>query len=102
LALGLVLFAALLHGVGLGVVAQASWQLGWLIPLIVIPYFCAYILDSVRWWWVLSREFARGVEWPAVSLSRLFAIRAAGEVANAMTPTAYLGGKPARAWIGFG
>jgi uncharacterized protein (TIRG00374 family) len=99
LTLGLLLFAALLHGVGLGVVMRAFWQLGRLTPLIVIPYFCVYIFDSMGWWWVLSRDFAHGVEWPALSLPRLFAIRAAGEAVNAITPTAYLGGEPVKAWI---
>jgi uncharacterized protein (TIRG00374 family) len=99
LTLGLVLFAVLLHRVGLGVVVHAFWQLGWLTPLVVIPYLCVYILDSLGWWWVLSRDFAHGVERPALPLPRLLAIRAAGEAVNAITPTAYLGGEPVKAWI---
>lgn len=99
LALGLFLFAALIYAVGLGVVLRAFRRLGWLTPLIVIPYFSVYILDSFGWWWVLSRDFTSRAEWPALSLPRLFAIRAAGEAVNAITPTAYLGGEPVKAWL---
>lgn len=99
LALGLLLFIGLMYGIGLGEVLRTFRRLGWLTPLIVIPYFSAYILDSFGWWWVLTRDFTRGAEWPALPLPRLFAIRAAGEAVNAITPTAYLGGEPVKAWL---
>ena len=99
LALGLLLFAALIHGVGPSLVLQAFHRLGWLTPLIVLPYFSSYFVDSAGWWWVLSRCFAGGAERPAPSLPRLFAIRAGGEAVNAITPTAYLGGEPVKAWL---
>lgn len=99
LALGLLLFAALIHGVGLGVILRTIQRLGWLTPLIVIPYFSAYIADSLGWWWVLSHAFTSTAEGPAPPFSRLFAMRAAGEVVNAITPTAYLGGEPVKAWL---
>ncbi|HYL82304.1 MAG TPA: lysylphosphatidylglycerol synthase transmembrane domain-containing protein, partial [Candidatus Acidoferrum sp.] len=99
LALGLLLVAVLIHGVGLGAVLRAFQRLGWLTPLIVVPYFSAYIADSFGWWWILSRDFTSPVECPALAPPRLFAIRAAGEVVNAITPTAYLGGEPVKAWL---
>jgi glycosyltransferase 2 family protein len=99
LAIGLLLFAVLIQGVGLGAILRAIQRLGWLTPLIAIPYFSAYIVDSLGWWWVLSHSFTSAAERPAPPFSRLFAMRAAGEVVNAITPTAYLGGEPVKAWL---
>jgi putative membrane protein len=99
LVLGLALFALLVYGVGLGAVLRAFHRLGWLTPLIVLPYISAALVDSAGWQWVLSRCFTREVERAAPPLPRLFAIRAAGEAVNAITPTAYLGGEPVKAWL---
>jgi uncharacterized protein (TIRG00374 family) len=101
LALGLLLFAALIYGVGLTPVLQALRRLGWLTPLIVIPYFTSYFVDSIGWSWVLRRCFlpAAGTPAPAPGLFQLFTIRAAGEAVNGITPTAYLGGEPLKAWL---
>ena len=101
LALGLLLFAALIYGVGLAPVLQALRRLGWLTPLIVIPYFTSYFVDSIGWSWVLRRCFAPavGTSAPAPGLLQLFTIRAAGEAVNGITPTAYLGGEPLKAWL---
>jgi uncharacterized protein (TIRG00374 family) len=99
LALGLLLFATLLYGVGLQVVLRAFQRLGWLTPLIAIPYISSYAVDSIGWWWVLSRCFMSEAGKPAPTLPQLFAVRAAGEAVNAITPTAYLGGEPVKAWL---
>lgn len=101
LAMGLLLFAGLIYGVGISAILQVLRRLGWLTPLIAIPYFSSYAVDSMGWWWVLSRCFrpAAGNPGPVPPLHRLFAIRAAGEAVNAITPTAYLGGEPLKAWI---
>ena len=99
LALGLLLFATLMYGVGLQVVLRTFQRLGWLTPLIAIPYISSYAVDSVGWWWVLSRCFMSETGKPAPTLPRLFAVRAAGEAVNAITPTAYLGGEPVKAWL---
>jgi uncharacterized protein (TIRG00374 family) len=101
LALGLVLFAGLIYGVGLRTVWGALQRLGWLTPLIVIPYFTSYFVDSIGWLWVLRRcsPPAVGNPLPAPGLLQLFTIRAAGEAVNGITPTAYLGGEPLKAWL---
>ncbi len=101
LVLGLLLFAALIYGVGLTPVLQALRRLGWLTPLIVIPYFTSYFVDTIGWSWVLRRCFAPavGTSAPAAGMLRLFTIRAAGEAVNGITPTAYLGGEPLKAWL---
>ncbi|MBI4572322.1 MAG: flippase-like domain-containing protein [candidate division NC10 bacterium] len=103
LGLGLLLFAGLIYGVGLAAVASALRRLGWLTPLIAIPYLASYLVDSLGWWWVLRRGFGVPVKNPGPAatpgLLQLFALRAAGEAVNAITPTAYLGGEPLKAWL---
>jgi uncharacterized protein (TIRG00374 family) len=101
LVLGLLLFAGLFYGVGPGAVLQLLERLGWLTPLTVLPYFSSYIADSLGWWWVLRHGLVSpaGNPRPAPGLLPLFAIRAAGEAVNAITPTAYLGGEPLKAWL---
>jgi len=99
LALGLLLFAGLIYRVGLRAVLEALQRLGWLTPLVVIPYFTSYFVDSIGWLWVLRRGFAPAAGNPAPGLLQVFAIRAAGEAVNGITPTAYLGGEPLKAWL---
>ena len=99
LALGLLLFAGLIYRVGLTAVLEALQRLGWLTPLVVIPYFTSYFVDSIGWLWVLRRGFPPAAGNPAPGLLQVFAIRAAGEAVNGITPTAYLGGEPLKAWL---
>jgi uncharacterized protein (TIRG00374 family) len=101
LGLGLLLFAGLIYGVGLTAIRDVLVRLGWLTPVIAIPYFASYFVDSLGWWWILRRGFEvpAGNCGPAPRLLQLFAIRAAGEAVNAITPTAYLGGEPLKAWL---
>ena len=101
LVLGLVVLAGLIHEVGVDAIFDVLDHLGWLTPLIVLPYLCSYLLDNVGWWWILRREFIPlpGNPRRAPHLLQLFGIRAAGEAVNAITPTAYLGGEPLKAWL---
>ncbi|MFA5028082.1 MAG: flippase-like domain-containing protein [Candidatus Methylomirabilota bacterium] len=101
LAAGLSLFGLLVYAAGPRTVLGAISHLGWLAPLLALPYFAAYLVDSVGWWWILSRRIGqeRGEAWRAPNLLRLFGIRAAGEAVNAITPTAYFGGEPLKAWL---
>ena len=100
LCLGVLIFAGLIYAVGTRAILDQLRGLGWLAPLIAAPYFASYLLDSLGWWWVLRAETSAGGS-PGVAPSpvRLFAIRAAGEAVNAITPTAYLGGEPVKAWL---
>ncbi len=52
-----------------------------------------YVLEAFGWRLTLGRHA------DAVSFGRLFAIRAAGEVVNMTTPTAYVGGEPLKAYL---
>jgi putative membrane protein len=101
LLLGLVLFAGLVYAAGPAEILRVLRGLGWLTPVIALPYLFTYVVDTLGWWWVLSRCFASPAGNPAPNPrpSQLFAIRAAGEAVNAITPTAYLGGEPLKAWL---
>ena len=101
LVLGLLVFAGLIYGVGLWAILDVLEPLGWLTPLIVLPYFTSYFVDSVGWWWILRRDFdpSPAERRPEPYLLQLFSMRAAGEAVNAITPTAYLGGEPVKAWL---
>ena len=101
LVLGLLVFAGLIYGVGPRAILDVLGHLGWLTPLIVIPYFTSYLVDSLGWWWILRHDFTASPRNPGPSphLLQLFAMRAAGEAVNAVTPTAYLGGEPLKAWL---
>ncbi len=101
LGLGIVLFAFLAHSVGWLAILEAFRGLGWLTPLIGVPYLAVYIVDSLGWWWVLAGCLTRsGTDHPPMPRpGSLFAIRAGGEAVNAITPTAYFGGEPVKAWL---
>jgi len=100
LAAGLLLFAALVYAAGPRAVLATLSRLGWLTPLLALPYFTSYAVDCIGWWWVLSHRLGqRDGPWRTPGLPRLFGIRAAGEAVNAITPTAYFGGEPLKAWL---
>jgi glycosyltransferase 2 family protein len=101
LSVGLGLFGLLIYAAGPTGVLQTFGYLGWLTPVVVLPYLTSYALDTLGWWWVLTRAFGGRTDPPAqrVSIGHLFALRAAGEVVNAVTPTAYFGGEPVKAWL---
>jgi len=101
LILGLLAVAALIQGVGLRPVLDALRRLGWFTPLVVIPYFASYFVDSMGWWYILGHALdgPDRVPAPPPCLREIFAIRAAGEAVNAITPTAYLGGEPLKVWL---
>lgn len=101
LIVGLGLFGLLIYAAGPAGVFRTFQHLGWLTPLVVLPYLTSYLLDTLGWWWVLSRCFVGSMDapFPVPSFGRLFALRAAGEAVNAITPTAYFGGEPVKAWL---
>ena len=101
LLVGVLIFVGLILAVGPQVILRQLQALGWLAPLVLVPYLASNLLDSLGWWWVVraeGRASGSGVSVIPHPL-RLFVIRAAGEAVNAITPTAYLGGEPVKAWL---
>src|SRR5262245_56704086 len=66
--------------------------LGWQAPLIFVPYFVVYILDTAGWQCSFKQT-------PAVSLATLFRVRWAGEAVNNVLPSAYVGGEALKVYL---
>jgi len=93
LCLGLALLALMIHQIGLGNILNEISQLGFNVVFILIPYCFVYLLDALAWRTTL-REKAREIQFP-----HLFLTRMAGEAINYITPSAYLGGEPVKAYL---
>jgi putative membrane protein len=98
-AAGLLLLALLVYAAGPGAIADQLRRLGWSVLPAFLPYVAVYTVDTLGWWWILRRAFAAEAAGHLPSIPGLFAVRAAGEAVNAVTPTAYLGGEPVKAWL---
>lgn len=61
------------------------------LMVMLVPSTVMYLIDCVGWQLTLGRHKA------AVPFARLFIIRTAGELVNATTPAAYVGGEPLKA-----
>lgn len=92
LSLGLVALAWFVQRTNWSETRELAFRLGWSIPLLLLPYFCVYIVDC--WGWILS--FARR---PPLRFATLFRIRWAGEAINSVIPSAYIGGEAAKVLI---
>lgn len=94
LALGCLTLGLLVWHIGLGNIYEAAARLG-PAPLlaILIPSLIMYVIEAYGW------KVTLGPSAQSVPYWRLFAIRAAGEVVNMTTPTAYAGGEPLKAYL---
>lgn len=89
---GLALFAWYLTGVDLSSVSRALAHLGWLAPVLLLPYLCVYVVDCLGWRFCLPRDVN-------VSFPILFRIRWAGEAVNNLVPSAYVGGEAVKVYL---
>jgi putative membrane protein len=87
-ALGLALFAWFVQRAGVGEIARAFANLGWLAPVVLLPFGLVYLLDTLGWRFAFGDE---GV--PGVGFRTLARIRWAGESINTVLPSAYIGGE---------
>jgi putative membrane protein len=90
LCLGLVLFAWLLYHVGLQETLDQIRLVGWNFPPLLLPSLLTGLLFALGWWWTIL---------PRPPLFDLFLIRTAGDAVNLITPLAYLGGEPLKAFL---
>lgn len=86
--LGLALFAWFVQRAGVGEIARAFANLGWLAPVVLLPFGLVYLLDTLGWRFAFGDE---GV--PGVGFGTLARIRWAGESINTVLPSAYIGGE---------
>lgn len=91
LAVGVALLAAFVWYSGPAAVAERLAMIGPWWPLLLVPSVLVNVLDALAW----RYAFARGVK---VSMVALFKARLAGEAVNTLTPSAYVGGEPVKAY----
>jgi len=89
--LGLLLLAALVYQAGPRRLAMHVRTLGWWAPVILVPYAIASAFDAAGWRATFLRRPPR--------LTLLYVVRLIGEAVNNVTPTAYLGGEPVKAYV---
>jgi putative membrane protein len=90
-ALGLLLLGALVYVTGPRRLAAHVRALGWWAPVIFLPYAVASAFDAAGW----RATFVRA----RPGLALLYVVRLIGEAVNNVTPTAYLGGEPVKAYV---
>lgn len=94
LLLGLMTLIGLVVHIGPERIDRAGASLGAVgVAVMLVPSTLMYLLDCLGWRFTLGQHSA------AVSFSRLLVIRTAGELVNATTPAAYVGGEPLKAHL---
>lgn len=89
LAAGLAFFGLLIYTLDAGAIARELRRAGTYFPLIILPYFLAYGVDTLGWRCCFAEK-------PAIGFRRLYWVRLIGESMNTITPAAYLGGEPVK------
>jgi putative membrane protein len=85
---GLALFAWFVQRAGVGEMTGAFASLGWLAPVVLLPFGLVYLFDTLGWRFAFGEA---GV--PGVGFGTLARIRWAGESINTVLPSAYIGGE---------
>jgi putative membrane protein len=94
LSLGLGLFGWFIHRAGPAEIFATVSRLGWLAPVVVMPYFLVYVLDAWGWYLAFGSYAAA-----RPSYLTLFRVRWAGESINNVVPSAYVGGEALKAYL---
>ena len=92
--MGLALFAWVLRGSDLHGVWKLLSDFRWRFGMVLVFYIVIFGLDTLGWKFALRPQVQSRIPW-----SRLFRARLAGEAVNYVTPTAWIGGEPVKAWI---
>jgi putative membrane protein len=94
IAVGVGLLVWLLFHTGLDKLHDQFDKVGWLAPLVLLPYVVISICDAISWRLTLALAFRRLVPFWTLVMSRM-----AGEAVNSVTPTATIGGEPLKAHL---
>lgn len=89
---GIGLLAVVLTQIDLARVKAYLHEMGWAFPLIFLPYGVVYLCDTLGWRLVFGPSLA-------IPFHTLFFTRMGGEAINNITPFAYLGGEPLKAYM---
>lgn len=91
---GVVLLVWLMAHAGFDELHEQFDKIGWLAPLVLLPYAAVAIVDALAWKYVLPPAAQ-----PRVPFRTLLFARMAGEAVNSVTPTATIGGEPLKAQL---
>ncbi|MBI3770950.1 MAG: flippase-like domain-containing protein [Deltaproteobacteria bacterium] len=91
MAFGFALLAALVYQAGPRRLTDHLRALGWWAPVIFLPYAFSSLFDAAGW------RTTFGHARPGLGL--LYVVRLIGDSVNNVTPTAYLGGEPVKAYV---
>jgi len=91
--IGILLFAFLIYKIGLDNIYGNLLLMGYKFPIIFIPFILVSFLDTLGW------QFSFNHWLEGIKLKYIFPVRWAGEAINVLTPTAYVGGEPVKAYI---
>ena len=91
---GIGLFAWILRRSDLHAVSQQVLGLQWRFLLILLFYIVIFGLDTLGWQFTLKPKAQVRIPW-----MRLFRARLAGEAVNYVTPAAWIGGEPVKAYL---
>lgn len=86
IAIGIALLVWAFSQADLRSMLAAIQKMGWLAPLLLLPYFFVYLIDCLAWRFSFPSN-------PPIPFRTLFQIRWAGESLNNIVPSAYIGGE---------
>jgi putative membrane protein len=93
-AMGLALMGLLIWGVDVDAIHERMDEIGFLAPLILLPWTVIACLDAIAWRCTIPPADAARVPFLSLVL-----VRMAGEAVNSVTPTAAVGGEPVKAHL---
>jgi uncharacterized protein (TIRG00374 family) len=83
----------MIYRIGPGKIVQEFSTLGFNALFVIIPYFFVYLFDALGW------QMTLGDRAKDIKFTQNFLVRMAGEAINYITPFAYLGGEPIKAYL---
>jgi putative membrane protein len=94
LVLGLALFGWFIYQAGLEAIWEMITRLGWLAPILLLPYSAVYLADTWGWHFAFGRPGRHGLP-----IRTVLRIRWAGESVNNVVPSAYIGGEAVKVYL---
>src|SRR2546422_7701437 len=92
--IGLALLGLLIYHADVDAIHDHMGEIGWLAPLVLLPWIVIACFDALGWRCTLPPSAAA-----RVPLRSLVLVRMAGEAINSVTPTAAVGGEPVKAHL---
>jgi putative membrane protein len=91
---GIVLLVWLMYHAGFDELHEQFDKIGFLAPLVLLPYIGVAIVDAIAWKHALPPDAQKRVPFATLVFARM-----AGEAVNSVTPTATIGGEPLKAQL---